>query len=295
MTEKPQVNSYRYWKHILESNWKNWTWKLFQHKRWYQKYKNWERARKKRLSSNDKFDYGSKFKEIEQLHIQCFSNANFGTTDWLIGTEIKYGGMCTGVAIEKVSPHDRRRLHQRKSNLATGGDRMLHHGYAMHYQKFLQPYVQNRDRRMVICEFGVLKGTGLAIWCDLFPMSRCIGLDVDLSNIEKNMDNLKQLGAFTENSPELAEYDQFVYSADFLDELLNGDKIDIVIDDGHHSDESILTTLKSVKPHLAGKFVYFIEDNPYVHRKIQSIYKGDTLYSYSELTVITSFEPAANY
>ena len=96
--------------------------------------------------------------------------------------------------------------------LADGGDRMLHHGYANHYARFLEPYVKNRGDRIVICEVGVLEGTGLAIWCDLFPNARCIGLDIDLSNVKGNMDNLRGLGAFSRNSPELFEYDQFVYS-----------------------------------------------------------------------------------
>ena len=236
----------------------------------------------------------NQLKQEEQLHLERLSDAAPGTAEWLIGTEIRYGGISTGVAREKVSPHDRRGLDDRESNLATGGDRMLHHGYAKHYATFLLPFVRNRDRHIVICEFGILKGTGLAIWCDLFPNARCIGLDVDLSNTEKNMNNLRQIGAFSKNTPELYEYDQFVYSADYLEELLNGDKIDIVMDDGHHSDESILTTLESVRPHLGKQFVYLIEDNPFVHKKIQSNYNGCTLFSDSELTVITSLPSAMN-
>ncbi len=296
MTEKSLRNSYKYWKHNLQSSWKSWTYRQFQNKRWYQNYKTWERDQKRKRGGKDWNKNGQidHFKQQEHQYLARVSDATPGTADWLIGTEIRYGGISTGVAREKVSPHDRRGLDDRESNLATGGDRMLHHGYAKHYAEFLRPYVQDRDQRFVICEFGILKGTGLAIWCDLFPNARCIGLDVDLSSIKKNMDNLLRLGAFSNNSPELYEYDQFVHSADYLKEILDGDKIDIVMDDGHHSDESILTTLESVKPHLAKEFVYLIEDNPFVHKKIESNYKGCTLYSDSELTVITSLSPAAH-
>ena len=294
MAGKSLGNTYKYWKHNLESGWKHWTYTQFQNKQWYQNYKNWERSRKRRRGSQvkDKTDQTHRLKQQEQQHLANLSGATPGTAEWLIGTEISYGGMTTGIAREKVSPHDRRGLDDRESNLATGGDRMLHHGYAKHYATYLQPFVQDRVRRIVICEFGILTGIGLAIWCDLFPNARCIGLDVDLSSIKNNMDNLLQLGAFSKNAPELFEYDQFVYSADQLKEILDGDKINIVMDDGHHSDESILTTLESVIPHLGDQFVYLIEDNPFVHKKIQSIYSGCALFSESELTVITSLQTA---
>ena len=91
----------------------------------------------------------------------------------------------------------------------------------------------------MVCEVGILNGTGLAIWCDLFPNSRCIGLDIDISNIKRNMDRLLELGVFGDNSPELYEYDQFVDSAELLNEFLDGDEIDIFMDDGIHHDDAI--------------------------------------------------------
>ncbi|MDE0308383.1 MAG: hypothetical protein OXI60_00920 [Acidiferrobacterales bacterium] len=164
---------------------------------------------------------------------------------------------------------------------------MLHHGYAIYYAEFLKPYVQDRDRRRVICEFGVLNGTGLAIWCDLFPNARCIGFDVDLSNIEENMDNLLQSGAFSNSSPELFEYDQFVYSEEYVKEILGGDRIDIVADDGNHSEKAIMTTLKSVTPHLNDRFVYFVEDNWDIHSVIENAYPDYVVRSDCGFTVIT--------
>lgn len=102
------------------------------------------------------------------------------------------------------------------------------------------------------------------------------------------MDNLLSLGAFSINSPEIYEYDQYVYSSEYLGEILNGDKINICVDDGNHSEITILTTLASVLPHLNNKFVYFIEDNRLVHRKIKLMYENLTVHSNGQLTVITS-------
>ena len=40
-----------------------------------------------------------------------------------------------------------------------------------------------------------------------------------MPNIKKNMNNLLQFGAFSNNSPEMFEYDQFVYSSDYLKKI----------------------------------------------------------------------------
>ena len=292
MAENLFQTKYRYWKRNLHSRRSLWAWNLFHNKQWYQRIKARRRDQKRSLREKEaeqgRYEF-NRLKQEEPDYLNRYMGAVPGTAEWLACTEIIYGGVTTAaIEREKVRAYDLRYLDNSEIYGARGGDRMLHHGYAKHYQYHLQPYVQDRDKRFVICEFGILKGTGLAIWCDLFPNARIIGFDLDLSNIKNNMDNLIQLGAFSNNQPELFEYDQFVYSADYLREILGGDQIDICIDDGHHSDESILTTFKSVKSNLNEKFVYMIEDNSYVHRNIRSKYKGCTLYSYSELTVVTS-------
>ena len=164
---------------------------------------------------------------------------------------------------------------------------MLHHGYAKSYENYLESFTRNREDRYVLCEVGVLEGTGLAIWCELFFNSRCIGLDIDLSNVKQNFGVLQNLGAFSRNEPELHEYDQLVASADYLGKILNGDKIDIFMDDGAHTKDAIMTTLESVTPYLNEKFVYFVEDNWDIHKTIEIEYPQWTIYSDCELTVIT--------
>jgi hypothetical protein len=137
---------------------------------------------------------------------------------------------------------------------------MLHHGYGPTYAHYLQPFLGARN--LTIAEFGILKGTGLAIWCDLFPDARVIGFDIDLSHIEQNRSTLERRGAFQRNQPELHEYDQLVAGRDRLERILNGRTLDIVIDDGLHSKDSIITTWRSVEPLLSPRFGYLIEDYP---------------------------------
>jgi hypothetical protein len=182
-----------------------------------------------------------------------------GSGDWLIRSEVNYGGYVTNVARRRVSPRDARATEQLAFWGMTGGDRMLHHRYAPTYARYLAPFVGARD--LTVAEFGILKGTGLAIWCDLFPGARVIGFDIDLSHFEENRSALVKRGAFRHNEPDLHEYDQLASGRERLGQILGGNVLDIVIDDGLHSTESIVTTWRSVELYLAPRFVYFIEDH----------------------------------
>lgn len=219
-------------------------------------------------------------------YLSKYTISSPGTAEWLVGTEIKFGGIETKVPRNKVSPNDPRTKDQLSLGGMIGGDRMLHHGYAEKYSEYLFPFVKS-GKIVTLAEVGILKGTGVATWCDLFQNGRILGLDIDLGHINGNMDNLRARGAFKRNRPELYEFDQFLDNAEYLEMILKGDKLDIFIDDGFHSAESILSTMKSVVPHLADCFVYFIEDNSNVHAKVRSIYPDFLVDNEGELTVVT--------
>ncbi|MBT6709385.1 MAG: hypothetical protein HOB21_05145 [Candidatus Marinimicrobia bacterium] len=215
------------------------------------------------------------------------SSINPGTEDWLINTEIKYGGIHTNVPRTKVSPKDPRSEKQLLIGGMIGGDRMLHHGYASNYSKYLIPFVM-RGKPLTLVEIGILKGTGLAIWCELFKNGRILGFDIDLEHINKNMKNLKKIGAFQNNHPELYEFDQFLDNTELIGGLLKGDKIDICIDDGYHSNSSILNTMKNIIPYLADEFVYFVEDNKEVHKEIRKLYPKYFIVNEGYLTIVSN-------
>ena len=96
-----------------------------------------------------------------------------GSADWLIRSEVAYGGLVTDVARRRVSSLDTRSPEQLATGGMTGGDRMLHHGYAESYASYLAPLLG--EQSLTVAEFGIPKGTGLAIWCDLFRSARVIG------------------------------------------------------------------------------------------------------------------------
>lgn len=210
-----------------------------------------------------------------------------GSAEWLIQAEKKFGGYTDNVKRNKVSPNDPRSSYEIEQGGMIGGDRMKTHQYAQGYAEYLAPYLNEEIyHKITVAEFGILKGTGLAIWCELFKTARILGFDIDLSHIKNNLTQLEKLSAFQNNNPELNEYDQFVDNRAYLQKILQQEKINICIDDGHHSDESIITTLDSVAPYLADDFVYFIEDNSEVHEKIASRYPNFMVDSRGELTIL---------
>lgn len=204
----------------------------------------------------------------------------------LIATEIKFGGKIINVPRNRVSPFDPRTSEQLKTGGMIGGDRMLHHGYSDKYAQYLLQIYKSKQK-ITLVEIGVLTGIGVAMWCDLFQNSRIIGLDIDLSHFYKNVNNLIELDAFTNNFPEVYEFDQYINNRVFLKRLLKGDKIDVCIDDGCHRNKCILTSFQSILPYLSENFIYFIEDNIEVHNLIREIYPELNVIHEGELTIVT--------
>lgn len=222
----------------------------------------------------------------ERYYRSNYQNALPGTRKWLISTEIRYGGIQVNVPRNRVSSKDPRTPEQLGKGGMIGGDRMLHHGYAPKYSECLLPYIE-KGEPVTLAEFGILRGTGMAIWCDLFRNGRVLGFDIDLGHINENMSNLKSLGAFERNQPELHEFDQFLDNTEYLGTIFGDEKIDICIDDGAHCTETILNTIRSAMPYLADEFVYFIEDNKTVHKEIRILYPDLLVENEGELTIVT--------
>ena len=213
-----------------------------------------------------------------------------GSSDWLIKKEIIYGGLVEGVPRKKVSQLDPRPESQLASGGMIGGDRMFHHRYAPIYSHYLS-FFTTSGGGITLAEFGILKGSGLAIWCDLFPQARVIGFDIDPDHFEANKVNLIRRGAFISNQPCIYEYDQFLDGSDLIATVLEGRTLDIVIDDGFHSRETILATWRSVKLHLSSRFVYLIEDYAGLLDECPTEFQGYDAYSSGLMTVISAGVP----
>lgn len=214
------------------------------------------------------------------------ANAAVGSEEWLIATEMKYGGHVSKVERRAVSSVDPRTTAELKIGGMTGGDRMFHHGYGGIYAEYLKPFVARRSEKLTVVEAGILRGSGLALWSELFPNADVIGLDIDLSHTSDNLPFLKSRGGFKNGGPELHKFDQFLDGEARMREILGTRKIDVFIDDGFHSVETILNSFRAALPFLSPRFVYFVEDNDDVAPVLAENYPGKTVIASDEMTVV---------
>jgi len=185
------------------------------------------------------------------------------TPERLIELEQHFGGLHQ-VPRQRSSPHQK---DLPKYPNMQGGDRMgppPAHGYADVYTRELQRFVGREN--LTIVEIGVLRGTGLAIWSKIFPQADIIGLDIDTRNFDYA--GLKRLGAFEHKDPLVQYADQYGLLPEFIGNLLQGKKIDIVIDDGCHRVAAIRKTYNAMRNYLADEFVYIVEDTPAFYNSV---------------------------
>jgi hypothetical protein len=223
---------------------------------------------------------------VVKLLVKLRAKLVVGSPAWLIASEGQFGGFVSNVKRRRVSSLDPRCKREIESGGMTGGDRMIHHGYAKVYSVYLRKFLKKGNARCV-AEFGILRGSGLAVWCDWFKDARVIGFDIDLSHARDNWANLVEQGAFKCNSPELHEYDQFCDGTPILKAVFHSTTVDVCIDDGFHSHGSILTTMQSVMPFMSHVFVYFIEDNETVSIEIKERFPSLKVESFGRLTVVS--------
>lgn len=179
----------------------------------------------------------------------------------LVSLEARYGGLVEHIPRLRLSSHDPRSSSLATAGTMRGGDRMnpLLNNYAPAYAAYLSPLLDRTN--LVICEVGILTGVGLAIWCDVFPSARVIGLDIDVTNFQTNRGALVAAGAFQATEPEVYTFDQFAATQDDFARILGGRTIDILIDDGVHTDATIVRTFAAARPHLSPSAIFFAEDN----------------------------------
>lgn len=177
--------------------------------------------------------------------------------------EARFGGVQKGVERRTISPHDPRKPEELRHSSMQGGDRMGLHGYASHYAQYLLPMTQTQGRGLTIVELGILRGSGLALLCDVFPKAkRIIGLDVDTSHFEEHRPKLEARGAFRRRQPEVHKFDELDPLAPLkLGQIMKGDTADVFIHDALHYEGAILATIRHAQLHFSRTFRCFIEDN----------------------------------
>jgi demethylmacrocin O-methyltransferase len=141
------------------------------------------------------------------------------------------------------------------------------HNYTETYEIHFNPL---RDSQVKILEIGFGGGDSLKLWTDYFERCDVYCIDNDLARIE-------EYGYTPHDRIKIFQGDQSSeYSLLDACQKIGVDKFDIIIDDGSHIGDHIMTTFNTLfEKYLKPGGVYFIEDYPntlnFISSNIESI------------------------
>jgi 8-demethyl-8-alpha-L-rhamnosyltetracenomycin-C 2'-O-methyltransferase len=126
------------------------------------------------------------------------------------------------------------------------------HGYAAHYEAAFAPL---KDKCISLLEIGVGSGASIRAWLDYFPKAAVYGVDTTKDTNDWN-------------TVEAAPNDRYVFvpgdqaSQEFWSEFLveHGHEWDIIIDDGGHYANQVITSYNCLWPAVKPGGFYCIED-----------------------------------
>lgn len=135
--------------------------------------------------------------------------------------------------------------------MAFGSDKEGGHHYAKDYQRHFEPL---RRRRLNVLEIGIggydhplEGGASLRMWRAYFPKSRIFGIDLH----DKSHHDGDRIKTFQGSQAD----------ASFLERVAQEiGRIDIIIDDGSHHCDHVITTFKVLFPLLDRDGIYVVED-----------------------------------
>jgi len=107
--------------------------------------------------------------------------------------------------------------------------------------------IRHNVKRMV--EIGVQTDASIAMWRDYFPNAEIIGIDIDPECKRFESDRVKII---------IGDQTDRAFLETFARE--NFGTIDIIVDDGLHTEDAILTSFSSLYPALSTHGIYAIED-----------------------------------
>lgn len=165
---------------------------------------------------------------------------------------LKYNQKKTLKKIYKVLMSNIYKCNLEKLADIQGTDKGLGHYYIRHYSNHFNHL---RKRKLNILEIGVggaenpeTGGGSLRMWKYYFPKSKFYGIDI----YDKSKQEEKRIKIFKGNQA----------APDFLRYVFKetNSSLDIVIDDGSHKNEHVITTFKILFPLINNGGIYVIED-----------------------------------
>lgn len=135
--------------------------------------------------------------------------------------------------------------------LIHGTDKQIGHKYARHYQHH---FAALRRKKLNILEIGIggyerprSGGRSLRMWRSYFTKSRIFGIDIN----DKSPHDEKRIKTFQGDQTD----------TDFLKRVVEEiGRVDIIIDDGSHLNDHVITSFKFLFPLLADNGIYVVED-----------------------------------
>jgi hypothetical protein len=123
----------------------------------------------------------------------------------------------------------------------TGTDKATHHGYTKHYHNHFKHL---RDEVVNLVEIGVASGSSLKMWGAYFthPQTEILGIDINPECHYESGDG--------RTKTEIFDATKYVVESNW----------DIIIDDGSHTSEDILSALRLWWPLVVSGGWYVIED-----------------------------------
>jgi hypothetical protein len=138
-----------------------------------------------------------------------------------------------------------------KLALVYGSDKQDSHYYTQHYERHFEAL---RREELNILEIGIggyedpnAGGESLRMWKTYFPKSRIFGIDI----YDKTFHDEKRIKTFQGSQTD----------ADWLKRVVEEiGTVDIIIDDGSHYNEHVITSFKILFPLLTPQGIYVVED-----------------------------------
>jgi demethylmacrocin O-methyltransferase len=138
-----------------------------------------------------------------------------------------------------------------KLSIIFGTDKQGEHHYSKHYQRHFESL---RRKKLNILEIGIggyenprNGGESLRMWKAFFPNSYIFGIDI----YDKKYHDEKRIKTFKGS-----QVDE-VFLREIAEEI---GPIDIIIDDGSHFNDHVITTFKILFPLLSPNGIYVVED-----------------------------------
>lgn len=160
-----------------------------------------------------------------------------------------------------------------------------YHGYMEHYEAFVGP----RTVRTVL-ELGVLYGSSLRAWADIFPHARVIGVDVNVPGSMDFAPNVEVIFADVTDPAAMAP-------------VIERGPFDFIVDDASHDVDDIAKSFAILRSHLAPGGTYAVEDtrfgpphpskDPAPVADVFALYASDT--GFVRVDVVRSAQMFGNY